>query len=71
MPDNVVRIEPLMLAMFCIYQNLQVVLPHVNVSEQGYRVVSGPLAAVSTALVHYSATKCHCISINGFAILTP
>ena len=33
--DNVVHIEPLTLAMFCIYQNLQVVLPRINVFEAG------------------------------------
>ena len=32
-PDNIGRLEPLMLAMFCVYQNLQVILPRINVSE--------------------------------------
>ena len=56
--------------MFCIYQNLKVVLPRINVFEAGALVVSGSLAAALAALVHYSGTKCHGISINGYAILT-
>ena len=33
--DNIGRLEPLLLAMFCIYQNLQVLLPRINVFEAG------------------------------------
>ena len=57
--DNIGRLEPLHSAMFCVYQNLQVVLPHVNVFEQGCKVVSGSRSGRSHSVVHYSGTKCH------------
>ena len=34
-PDNIGRLEPLLLTMFCVYQNLQVILPRINVFEAG------------------------------------
>ena len=35
MTANIGRLEPLLLAMFCVYQNPQVILPRINVSEAG------------------------------------
>ena len=56
---NIGRLEPLILAMFCVYQNLQAVpAPRKRVwarVQGGLRSFRGR----SHSVVHYSGTKCH------------
>ena len=59
MKANIGRLEPLILAMFCVYQNLQAVpAPRKRVwarVQGGLRSFRGR----SHSVVHYSGTKCH------------
>ena len=58
-PDNIGRLEPLCLQCFAYIRTRRLSLPHVNVSEQGCKVVSGPHSGRSHSVVPYSGTKCH------------